>query len=187
MRLSVYLCVCLRLSVGLSVYLSTCLSVGRSAYLSVCVSVFWFSCLSVCLWVCLSLPVSVCLSVCLSIFVSVCFYLSFRLANLRLESFRLTCCVYSCWSFLFSTTHPKRNICFSVFRETTCNLAKTFYCYVFEMTTERIVSFFYVLEYIQMTVVIQLSVLSWWRNFVIDHGNCLFSFQAKVVLYSIGK
>ena len=187
MRLSVYLCVCLRLSVGLSVYLSTCLSVcqsvGQPICPCVCLSFGSPVCLSVCLWVCLSLPVSVCLS----IFVSVCFYLSFRLANLRLESFRLTCCVYSCWSFLFSTTHPKRNICFSVFRETTCNLAKTFYCYVFEMTTERIVSFFYVLEYIQMTVVIQLSVLSWWRNFVIDHGNCLFSFQAKVVLYSIGK
>ena len=106
----------------------------------------------------------------------------------RLESFHLMRCVYSWWSFLFYTTHPKRNISFSVFRETSCTLAKRFYCYVFEMTTERIVSvFFHVIEY----------RWQWWFNCQSCHSDdflCLtmaiaglFSFQAKVVLYSIGK
>ena len=35
---------------------------------------------------------------------------------------------------------------FSYFRETTCNMAKNFYCYVFEMTTERIVSSYVINE-----------------------------------------
>ena len=125
--LPVSVCLLVYLSVSVPVCLSVCLSDGRSACLSLCVLVCLSVCLSFCRSVCLSLPVIP--------------TLERNVIWPGILSFHLTCCVHSCWSFLCYTTHPKWNNSLSVFRETTCTLAKSFYCYVFEMATERIVSF----------------------------------------------
>ena len=46
-------------------------------------------------------------------------------------------------SLPFLNTKVSSSVDIVFFRETTCTLAKNFYCYVFEMATERVVSTFF--------------------------------------------
>ncbi len=76
--LSVYLSVCLCLSVYVSILLSVCLSthVCLSVYPSICLSICIYVHLSIYLSICLSIYLSACLSVYLSIYLSIYVHLS---------------------------------------------------------------------------------------------------------------